>query len=171
MAPTIIRLVFLWWGPTPNIMMITAWIGGPLHGMNFAPTSSLPSSQPFPHPSIQTPPRGSRTIMMRWTLPSSLRSRCVSHSNAHVGHQTHGGLRRSRVYAMLFFRNVDAGSAPAAREDKVVANAHQQALRQAIATAKRDSWRSFCKEATEENLWSAFKKVTRARGPQQDWHP
>ena len=47
----------------------------------------------------------------------------------------------------------------------MVANAHQRALRQAIASAKRDSWRSFCEEASEENLWSAFKKVTRARGP------
>ena len=53
------------------------------------------------------------------------------------------------------------------REDKVVANAHQRALRQAIATAKRDSWRRFCEEASEENLWSAFKKVTRARGPRR----
>ena len=47
----------------------------------------------------------------------------------------------------------------------MVANAHQRALRQAIATAKHDSWRRFCKKATEENLWSAFKKVTRAHGP------
>ena len=49
-------------------------------------------------------------------------------------------------------------------EDKATANAHQRALRQAIASAKRDSWRRFCEEATEENLWDAFKKVTRARG-------
>ena len=53
------------------------------------------------------------------------------------------------------------------REDKATANAHQRTLRQAIATAKRDSWRRFCEEASEENLWDAFKKVTRARGPHQ----
>ena len=51
------------------------------------------------------------------------------------------------------------------REDKVTANTHQRALRQAIASAKRDSWRRFCEEASEENLWDAFKKVTRTRGP------
>ena len=53
------------------------------------------------------------------------------------------------------------------REDKVTANAHQRALRQAIASAKRDCWRRFCEEATEETLWDAFKKVTRARGPRR----
>ena len=46
----------------------------------------------------------------------------------------------------------------------MVANAHQQTPKQAIATAKRDSWRCFCKQAIEENLWSDFKKVTRPRG-------
>ena len=51
------------------------------------------------------------------------------------------------------------------REDKVTANAHQRALRQTIASAKRDSWRRFFEEATEENLWDAFKKVTHTRGP------
>ena len=53
------------------------------------------------------------------------------------------------------------------REDKVVANAHQRTLRQAIATAKHDSWRRFCKEAIEENLWNAFKKVMYTCGPQR----
>ena len=46
-----------------------------------------------------------------------------------------------------------------------MANAHQQTLKQAIVTAKHDSWRRFCDEATEENLWSAFKKVTRPHSP------
>ena len=50
------------------------------------------------------------------------------------------------------------------RADKVVANARQRAFRQAIAEAKRASWRQFCEEASEETLWSAFKKVTRPRG-------
>ena len=47
----------------------------------------------------------------------------------------------------------------------MTANAHQRALRQAIASAKWDSWRRFYEEASEENLWDAFKKVTHARGP------
>ena len=47
----------------------------------------------------------------------------------------------------------------------MTANAHQRALRQAIVSAKRDSWWRFYEEATEENLWDAFKKVTHARGP------
>ena len=47
----------------------------------------------------------------------------------------------------------------------MVANAHQWALRQAIAIAKHDSWRRLCEEAIVENLWSVFKKVTCPRGP------
>ena len=83
-----------------------------------------------------------------------------------LGLQSLGGPPSWSFFVVTTSGHVDCWLRTRRRADKVTANARTRgALRQAIATAKRDSWRRFCEEASEEHLWDAFKKVTRARGP------
>ena len=43
------------------------------------------------------------------------------------------------------------------------ANDCKRALRNAIIVAKRRSWKQFCEETLQTDLWSSFRKVTRPR--------
>ena len=48
-------------------------------------------------------------------------------------------------------------------EVKRAVNACRRTLRAAIATAKQESWRRFCAEVSDDDIWEAFAKLTRAR--------
>ena len=51
------------------------------------------------------------------------------------------------------------------REDKRAVNACRRCLRRAIATAKQDCWRKMCEDASDEDLWTVFRKLTKPRRP------
>ena len=49
------------------------------------------------------------------------------------------------------------------RADKREVNACRRHLRRAIAEAKQASWRRMCEDASDEDLWATFRKLTRPR--------
>ena len=51
--------------------------------------------------------------------------------------------------------------------DKQVANAYRRRFRRAISDAKQRSWQKLCEEATDEDFWEGFRKVTKPRGAHQ----
>ena len=46
---------------------------------------------------------------------------------------------------------------------KKAVNACRRTLRAEIAKAKQESWRRFCAEVSDDDIWEAFAKLTRAR--------
>ena len=51
------------------------------------------------------------------------------------------------------------------RADKKAVNECRRRLRRAIADAKQACWRRMCEDASDEDLWTTFRKLTRARRP------
>ena len=50
---------------------------------------------------------------------------------------------------------------------KKEANACRRRLRAAIATAKQESWRRFCADVSDDDIWEAFSKLTRTKKRRQ----
>ena len=97
---------------------------------------------------------------MLWTLPSSLQSMQVSHPCVCIGHPTLNVLQSWRIYVVLTFKNRDVDYALIADKTRWWPMHTRRLSNRPLILPSVNSQKCFCKEATKEKSWSAFKKVT-----------